>query len=45
MRRDAWLSLLVLAWVVGGLAALIHSEHPRGRVVGKVIAAESGQAL
>ncbi len=45
MRHDAWLSLLVLAWVVGGLAALIHSEHPRGRVVGKVIAAESGQAL
>ena len=45
MRHDAWLSLLVLAWVVGGLAALIHSEHPRGRVVGKVIATESGQAL
>ena len=45
MRHDACLSLLVLAWVVGGLAALIHSEHPRGRVVGKVIAAESGQAL
>jgi uncharacterized protein YfaS (alpha-2-macroglobulin family) len=45
MRRDAWLSLIVLAWVMGGLAALIHSEHPRGRVVGKVITAESGQAL
>ena len=45
MRHEAWLSLFVLAWIVGGLAALIHSEYPRGRVVGKVIAAESGQAL
>ncbi len=45
MRNEAWLSLIVLVWVVGGLAALIHSEHPRGRVVGRVIAAESGQAI
>jgi len=45
MRREVWLVLLTFLWVVGGLAALIRSEAPRGRVVGKVVAAESGQAL
>ncbi len=45
MRREGWLALLTLIWVAGGLAALIRSELPRGRVVGKVIAIETGQAL
>jgi len=45
VRRGGWLALLTLVWVVGGLAALIRSELPRGRVVGKVIAAETGRAL
>lgn len=45
MKREFWLAFLVLAWVVGGLVALIRSEMPRGRVVGKVIAAETGQGL
>lgn len=45
MRREVWLVLLTFLWVVGGVAALIRSEAPRGRVVGKVVAAESGQAL
>ncbi len=45
MRDELWFVLFALVWIVGGLAALIHSELPRGRVVGKVIAIETGQAL
>lgn len=45
MRRDGWVALLLLIWVAGGIAALIRSEIPRGRVVGKVVAAETGQPL
>lgn len=45
MRREFWLAFLILVWVVGGLVALIHSEMPRGRVLGKVIAVENGQEL
>ncbi len=45
MRRESWLALLTLLWVFGALAALIRSEPPRGRVLGKVVAAETGQAL
>lgn len=45
MKLGRWSVLLTLTWFVGGLVALIHSEHPRGRVVGKVIASETGQTL
>ncbi len=45
MRGDGWMALLLLTWVAGSIAALIRSEMPRGRVVGKVVAAETGQPL
>ncbi len=45
MRREHWLVLVTVFWVAGGLAALLQSEPPRGRVVGKVITAETGQPL
>ncbi len=45
MKKEGWLALLVLIWVVSGFAALVRLETPRGRVIGKVIAAETGQAL
>ncbi|MCS7265903.1 MAG: MG2 domain-containing protein [Armatimonadetes bacterium] len=45
MKRDVWLAFLILVWFVGGLIALIRSEMPRGRVLGKTVAAETGQVL
>lgn len=45
MRQKEWLTLLTLIWVACGVAALIQSEPPRGRVVGKVFASETGQPL
>ncbi|MGQ9519276.1 MAG: MG2 domain-containing protein [Candidatus Fervidibacter sp.] len=45
MGQKERLTLLTLIWVVYGVVTLIQSEPPCGRVVGKVIASETGQAL